>query len=408
MTRINILGTEINKINYKQTLSKIEEFLSDQKQHYIVTPNPEIILKAGRDINYRGILNNADLSLPDGFGLILGSWLLGDPLYHRVTGVDLTYQIAELANQKGYKLFLLGGQNNSTQIAKTKLELKFKNIKIVGVEEGFKDIKNISSTENQKIIEKIKNSEADILFVAYGAPFQEKWIYKNLRKIPNIKLAIGIGGTFDFISGKITRAPKLMRKIGLEWLWRWFLEPQRASRIFDATIKYSYDLVKWKMHTLKPFRKNALGIIINNENKLLLFNRKKDHNHWQFPQGGIEKNETPEQAVLRELKEETGLKNLKIIGKIDEIYKYYFPIHWPDYVPQNVITYNNKWCGQEQIIFFLKQTKNETPKPIDEHEDHKWVNKNELLETIHPIRIAQTKLILKHIDKYLISNKVTS
>ena len=84
MDRINILGTEINKINYQETLKKIEEFIIDKKQHYIVTPNPEIILKASRDIYYRGILNNASLSLPDGFGLILGSWFLGDPIYHQL------------------------------------------------------------------------------------------------------------------------------------------------------------------------------------------------------------------------------------------------------------------------------------------------------------------------------------
>ncbi len=401
MDKINILGTEINKINYQETLLKIEKFIADQKQHYIVTPNPEIILKASQDIYYRGVLNNASLSLADGFGLILGSWFLGDPIYHRVTGIDLTYKMTGLASKKGYKVFLLGGKEDAAQIAKTKLELKYKGLNIVGAEEGFQDVQKITPEENSKIIEKIKDSQAQILLVAYGAPFQEKWIYKNLRKIPNIKVAMGVGGTFDFISGKILRAPKIFRKLGLEWFWRLFMEPVRINRILNATLKYSWNLLKWKKHISKPFRKNALGVIINNKNKLLLFNREKDHNHWQFPQGGIEDNETPEQAVLREMEEETGLTKLKIIGKINQIYKYYFPLYWPSYVPQDVITYNNKWCGQEQIIFLLKQTEDEKPKPREEHEDHQWVNKNELLTTIHPIRISQTKLILKNINQYL-------
>jgi len=401
MTKINIFGTEINKINYSETLKKIEEFVDGQEQHYIVTPNPEILLKASRDVYYRGILNNADLSLPDGFGLILGSWFLGDPIYHRVTGIDLTYKIAQLASNKGYKLFLLGGQKNAVNIAKTKLELKYKELNIVGAEEGLKDVTNINPSKNNQIIEKIKTSQAQILLVAYGAPFQEKWIYENLKKMPNIKVAMGIGGTFDFISKKILRAPRFFRKLGLEWLWRLFMEPHRINRIMNATLKYSISLLKWKRHVLKPYRKDTVGVIINNENKLLLFNRERDHNHWQFPQGGIEDNETPEQAVLREMEEETGLTKLKIIGKIEQIYKYYFPLYWPSYVPQNIITYNNKWCGQKQIIFFLKQTEDEKPRPREEHEDHQWVNKNELLTTIHPIRISQTKLILKNINQYL-------
>jgi len=402
MTKVNIIGTEINKINYSQTLNKVEGFINDKNQHYIVTPNPEIILKASKNINYRAILNNADLSLPDGFGLIFGSWFLGDPLYHRVTGVDLSYKITQLANEKGYKIFLLGGQNNAAAIAKTKLELKYKNIKIVGAEEGFKDVQNISNLENQKIIKNIKQSQAQILFVAYGAPFQEKWIYKNLKKFPNIKLAIGVGGTLDFLSGKTIRAPRLMRKIGLEWLWRWFLQPYRAQRIFNATIVFGFDLIKWKIYLLKPFRKNVVGVIINYENnKVLVLNRRKNLNHWQFPQCGIEKNETPEQAVLREMNEETQLTKLKIIGRIDKLKRYYWPLYWPHNTPQKTIQYNKKWCGQEQTIFYLQQTENETPNPEEEHQNYKWLDKDELLKTIHPIRHSLVKTVLKEINQYI-------
>lgn len=393
--KVNILNAEIDKINYKQALQKIGGFINDNKQHYIVTPNPEIVLKAMKDEYYRAVINNADLSLPDGFGLILGSWFLGDPIYKRVTGVDLTYKIAKLAKEKNYKIFLLGGKNNATKIAKTKLELKFRNIKIVGIEEGFKDITNPTKKENQEIINKINKSQAQILLIAYGAPFQEKWIYENLKKIPSVKLAMGIGGTIDFIAGKSIRAPILLRKIGLEWLWRLFTEPFRLNRIFNATIVFSFNLIKWKIHILKPFRKNVAGVIINNENKVLIVNRKNNPKHWQFPQGGINKNETPEQAVLRELKEETGLNKLKILGRADKIHKYY----WSPFISKT--KWNNKYCGQEQVIFFLKQTESKTPNPKEEHQDYKWIDKNEIIHTIAPIRISQTKLILKHIDQYI-------
>jgi N-acetylglucosaminyldiphosphoundecaprenol N-acetyl-beta-D-mannosaminyltransferase len=402
MDRINILGTEINKINYQQTLNKIEEFVNDKQQHYLVTLNPEIILKASYSTYYRGILNNASLSLADGFGLILGSWFLGDPIYHRVTGIDLTYKIAQLSSQKDYKVFLLGGRENAADISKTKLKLKYKGLNIVGAEEGFQDITKIDEAKNNQLIEKIKTSQAQILLVAYGAPFQEKWIHGNLKKIPNVKVAMGVGGTLDFISGKILRAPRIFRKLGLEWLWRLFIEPVRINRILNATLKYSWELLKWKKHISRPYRQNVSGVIINpKNNKILILNRRKNLTEWQFPQGGIEDDETAEEAVLREMKEETGLSKLKIISKIDRTFRYYWPIHWPKETVRETVYYNKKWCGQEQTIFLLQQTKSEIPKLGEEHGDYQWINKKELLEKTHPIRHQLMEIALKEINKYI-------
>lgn len=398
MDKINILGTEINKINYAETLNKIEDFINDQKQHYIVTSNPEIVLKASRDIYYQGILNNADLSLADGFGLILGSWFVGDPIYHRVTGIDLTYKIIKLSADKGYKLFFLGGQKNAAQIAKTKLELKYKNIQIEGIEEGFSNIQKITLEENNQIIEKIKNSGAQILLVAYGAPFQEKWIYENLAKISNIKIAIGVGGTFDFISGRILRAPKIFRKIGLEWLWRLFMEPNRIKRILNATLKYSWCLIIWLIHIQKPFRHNVLAVILNQKNEFLVVNRKDDPQHWQFPQGGVEAHESEEESVLREVQEETGLRKLKIMDKLDNINQYYF---MPEIFKPKSKRKAYKFSGQKQRIFILKQTENEKPNPQEEHLDYQWISKEKLKDTIHIIRHKSLKIILKEINKYI-------
>ncbi len=396
-----ILNIDIDNISYKETLKKIEVFLQDKKQHYIVTINPEIILKAQKDAEYRMILNNADISTPDGFGIILGSFFLNQGISHRVTGSDLTQKIIRLANKNNYKIFLLGGLDNYAKIAKTKLELKYKNLQIVGAESGFKDINQISENENNRIIDNIKNSGAQILFVGYGAPFQEKWIYKNLKNIPNIGLAIGVGGTIDFISGKTKRAPKFIRKIGLEWFWRLIREPYRAKRIINATIVYIYNIIKWKIHLHKPFRNNVVAVIINTENKILIIKELYEKTGYRLPQGGVEKNENIEEGLKREIQEETGFTKIQILGRATRTSSHYWPMNWTR-VPPYHKKYNKKFCGQKQTIYFIQKLENEKFNPEEkEIIDHKWIYKKELYKYVSPIKKEILKIVLNEIDKYL-------
>ncbi|HNZ86151.1 MAG TPA: WecB/TagA/CpsF family glycosyltransferase [bacterium] len=399
--KTNILTVNIDNINYEKTLEKIQEFINDDKQHYIVTPNPEIILKAAKDLKYRMILNNADLSLPDGFGIILASIFLGNPIYTRVTGSDLSNRLFKLANDKQYKIFLLGGMGDSAQTAKTKLELKYKDIKVVGATSGFENIKDIKAEENESIINSINNSGAQILFVGYGAPFQEQWIFDNLSKMQNVKVALGIGGVIDFASGYATRAPKIFRCIGMEWFWRLITEPYRIDRIFNAVVIFSWNVLKWKIHLLKPFRKNIVAVIINDNNEILAIKEKFDKFGYRFPQGGVEKNEDQKQALLREVYEETGFSKLKILGTANKVISYYWPMEWKD-IPKDKKTYNKQFCGQKQTVYFLKMTENEKFNPQEEEiEDHKWLKKEELENIIMPIKKQLIEVILDEIDKYL-------
>lgn len=399
--RTNILTVEIDNYDYNKVIQKIDEFFTDDKKHYIVTPNPEITLKALKDSYYRAILNNADISLPDGFGIILGSIFLGGSVYKRVTGSDLCYKIFEFADKKQCPIFILGGLENSAKIAKDKIEKIYKNIKIY-TDEGFSDIKNIKNGENEKIINQINNTDAKILLVAYGAPFQEKWTFENIEKLSNIKVAIGVGGAIDFISGKAIRAPKLIRKIGFEWLWRLSYDPKRINRIFDAVIKYLYYLIKWKIHLLKPFRNGVVSVIINSKNEILVIKEIYEKNWYRFPQGGVEKNEDPQNSLLREIYEETGFSNVKILGTADKISSHYWPMDkWCD-IPKYKRNYNQKFCGQKQTIYFLKTTSDEI---FNSHEqeiiDHKWVKKEDLIKYISPVKRNLLKIALKNIDKYL-------
>ena len=225
MQHIDILGVKISKVTYESAIKMVEGFLVDGKKHYIVTPNPEFINLAQTDQEFCQILNQADLAIPDGVGLCVGT---------RVTGTDLMIKLCELAAEKGYSVFLLGGRNGVAKEAAKRLKERFANLNIVGTYEGDPE-EVLAPRPNVPLAD--PSVAIDFLFVAYGAPKQEKWIAKNLPKIP-VRVAMGVGGAFDFIAGKKRRAPLALRRLGLEWLWRLIQEPRRLPRILKATIRF--------------------------------------------------------------------------------------------------------------------------------------------------------------------------
>jgi N-acetylglucosaminyldiphosphoundecaprenol N-acetyl-beta-D-mannosaminyltransferase len=234
----------------------------------IVTPNPEFVVRAQEDEEFRRILNRADLAVPDGVGLRMAAkvltlptssstivkifqlfwrWLLTgsaailrpaflDVLPETVSGVDLMFDLCQLAAEKGWTVFFLGGRDGVAEGTAQRLQKQFANLKVVGVYEG--EAAAEFDQETRRVIR-----PTDILFVAYGAPKQEKWIARNLPHLP-VKIAIGVGGAFDFVSGRRKRAPQALRRLGLEWLWRLIQEPPRLPRILNAAIKFPL-LVCW-------------------------------------------------------------------------------------------------------------------------------------------------------------------
>ena len=217
-----ILGVKIDNLIIEEALRKVEGFLEDGQQHYIVTPNPEFLVKAQKDEEFRKILNQADLAVADGIGLIFASWFLGQPLKQKITGTDLMEKICQKAAQKKWPVFLLGDREDGL-VKETADQLKKK---YPGL-----DIKT-------------DLKEASILFIAFGAPWQEKWIAQNLKKMSSVKLAMGVGGAFNFMAGRIRRAPKFFQRLGLEWLWRLFCQPWRIKRIFRAVVIFPWLIIK--------------------------------------------------------------------------------------------------------------------------------------------------------------------
>ncbi|MFA5070176.1 MAG: WecB/TagA/CpsF family glycosyltransferase [Patescibacteria group bacterium] len=244
MPKVNILGVDIDSKPKKEILEDLGFFLKSDRPHLITTPNPEILLQAQENQELRNILNKSDLAIPDGFGLILASLYLKNKIKQRITGVDLMLDLCLLASQKNYSVYLLGGLGRVPEKTAIKLIKEYPSLKIAGYDNGFRGWGWRLS--DSTIIEKINRVKPDILFVAYGAPKQEKWLYHYLPKLKTVKIGMGVGGAFDYISGQVKRAPLVMRKIGLEWLFRLYRQPWRFPRIVKATAYFSSEVLKNK------------------------------------------------------------------------------------------------------------------------------------------------------------------
>jgi N-acetylglucosaminyldiphosphoundecaprenol N-acetyl-beta-D-mannosaminyltransferase len=246
MAKITLLNVSIDNIPVAEALLRCDRFLTDGFQHFIVTPNPEFLVAAHADKEFAAILNHADLALADGIGLKLAALAQGQHLT-RIAGTDFVYQLCDLAAEKERSVYFLGAGEGVAKQTAEKLQRLYSTLKVVGAESGG-EVSNKSQTSSDKTIQHINEVKPDILFVALGQVKQEKWIFKNLDTLPSVKIAIGIGGAFDYIAGNVTRAPRWMRSIGLEWLFRLIVQPKRWKRIFNAVVVFPWLVLKsWNL-----------------------------------------------------------------------------------------------------------------------------------------------------------------
>jgi len=242
-SRIKLFQVGIDRVDNQDTIQRIEEFIVSKKPHQVVTPDTLAVLRARKDSEYQAILKSADMVTPDGAGILWAAAALHYPLPERVTGIDIIHNICRLAAKKGYSLYLLGSYPGVASEAALNLSKKYPGIKIAGTHHGYfgcedrencENVKNgnngESKEEEEKIIAEIKENRPDILLVAMGVPKQEKWINKNLKSL-NIPVCMGVGGSFDVLSGRIPRAPLWMQKHGMEWIYRLIKQPNRAFRV---------------------------------------------------------------------------------------------------------------------------------------------------------------------------------
>ncbi len=223
--KVEIVGIGINNITMNEGCDIIKDFLYSDSLNMIFTPNSEILHDAVRNKELEKMLNDAQLVIPDGIGVVIASKFYGEPLKERVAGIDLMRKLIELAHKENKNLYLLATTQEVIEEAGKKLKEQYEGLNIVCTRNGYFD-----EAEEEQIIEDINNKNTDILLVGLGSPKQERFIYKNRHKL-NAKIAIGIGGSLDIVAGRLKRAPVFMQKAGLEWLYRLIKQPSRIKRI---------------------------------------------------------------------------------------------------------------------------------------------------------------------------------
>ncbi len=426
-SRITILGVPIDNLSEKQVVEKIDQFVAEKKPRQVITVNAEFLVAAQHDIGFREILHRSVLNTPDGIGVLWAAKYLSlsltaskfwqraqafwqatytglavffAPAYIRsviaekVSGTDLIWSVSNLAEGRGYSIFLLGGFGDTPQLVGRVLNSKFPKLKIVGAHSG--------SPEENGVIDLIKSCRPDILFVAFGPVRQEKWIAQSLEKLA-VPVVIGLGGTFDYLADKRPFAPHFLRYRGLEWAFRLVTQPKRLFRVFRAVPVFSRLVYRFKLSQTRPFRKNVVACLVNGKNQVLVCHRKdKDQvfgsgDHWQLPQGGVNNGESEEETLRREMAEETGLKKLEILGSISNAHAYDWPADLADRM------YSGEFRGQAQSIYYARVDPVLHPVKLDEHEfdAHAWISKSELLDVIHPFRKELIELVVENFDRFV-------
>ena len=228
VTRVNsldILGVRVDDVTYAEALALLREYVAGGVARYVVTPNPEFVMAARRDPAFRAALAGAALAVPDGGGLLLAARLWGRPFREQVRGTDLVYQLAAAGAQSGQRWFFLGAAPGVAAAAGQRLAELYPGLQVARRLRRQPDPADDAATRAAILAA----SPVDVLLVAYGAPRQELWMARNLPTL-RVPVALGIGGVLDYVAGRVPRAPRWMRNLGIEWLYRLVRQPWRWRR----------------------------------------------------------------------------------------------------------------------------------------------------------------------------------
>jgi len=225
VTRFTLLGVPVDPLTEAEAVDWVATAITQRRPRLVISVNPERIMHAGRDPALEAVLRSADLALADGAGVVWAARRLGHPLPERVAGVDFVEALAFRGAAMGWRFFFLGGETGVAEAAGRALRAKYPGFVLAGTHGGSPHPASDAAT-----IAAVRSSGAQLLFLAYGAGAEEAWLARNLAASGAI-VGMGIGGALDFISGRVSRAPRWMRKLGLEWLHRLSHQPWRWRRM---------------------------------------------------------------------------------------------------------------------------------------------------------------------------------
>ncbi|VEF49631.1 putative N-acetylmannosaminyltransferase [Bacillus freudenreichii] len=222
--KVDVLGIEFEHTTKTEIIHTLEKRIRDNKKTFLVTANPEIVMYAQRDPQYKKIVQSANYIIPDGIGIIMGAKLLKNQLPERIPGFDLMKDLLTIANKEQLRVFFLGAREDVLNKAIDNVKRDYPGIQIAGCHHGF------FNEEDPEVATMVQESNPDIVFVALGFPRQERWISNNAHLFQQ-GVFMGVGGSFDVLSGTVKRAPALWRKLNIEWLYRLIKQPQRWKRM---------------------------------------------------------------------------------------------------------------------------------------------------------------------------------
>lgn len=432
---VDVAGLQVHSTTKRELLASIDSRISTKQQTSVITPYSEFLYEALINPISLALYNRATFRIVDGVGVIWASKFLSIPLtfksYYgkaaqafwqmvysgaaiifnpkfiykhfpeKIVGADLFWDLAELAANRSYKLYLLGAQDNIAEQTAKILKNKFPNIHIVGVSN--------KHWQDPSIINDVKQSGAEMIFVAFSPPKQERWVIDEFPKT-GAMFAIGLGGTFDYIVGNKLQPPRFIRAIGLEWLHRLITQPKRVKRIWRAVVGLITALIRYKVFSSMPYRENVVIVISNSENKVLVCQRNPNgyaygsgrkpdatfDNYWQFPQGGIDSGEDVLAGARREAVEETGLENLEYQKTQTNVNKY----SWNN--ARRALLFNPlKYRGQMQSIVYFQHVGSDDAVKLDTHNNefvaYRWVDRSELGSVLHEERRNIAEIVVQNI-----------
>jgi N-acetylglucosaminyldiphosphoundecaprenol N-acetyl-beta-D-mannosaminyltransferase len=240
---IEILRLYFIPSTFEEMVKKLTNRILKQQKTFVVTANPEIVMHANKHENYMEAINSADYIVPDGYGIILASRILNQPIPERVTGYDLTIRLLELADENKWKVYLLGGREEVNAAAAANIEKRYPHLQLVGRHHGFFEL------EEERIPADINKLQPDIVLVALGVPRQELWTARHINQFSH-GIFMGVGGSIDVLAGTVKRAPKIWQTLRVEWLYRLFKQPSRWRRML-ALPEFVLEVLKMKFHPKK-------------------------------------------------------------------------------------------------------------------------------------------------------------